>query len=75
MGQEIYINRRGRISNLRSWLRVRDRFLGLLASLRLWKLDYPSDHSMVDYIRHIRGRYEDELAGKPIKTPKHLPAE
>lgn len=75
MGQEIYINRRGRISSLRSWFRVRDRFLGLLASLRLWKLDYFSDHSMVDYIKHVRSYYEDELAGKPIKTPKHIPAE
>lgn len=75
MGQEIYINRHGRISNLRLWLRVRDRFWGLTASLRLWKLDYFSDHSMVDYIKHIRGHYENELAGKPIKTPKHIPAE
>lgn len=75
MGQEIYINRRGRISNLRSWLRVRDRFWGLIASLKHCKLDYFSDHSMVDYIAHIRGHYEDELAGKPIKTPKHFPAE
>ena len=75
MGQEIYINRRGRISNLRSWLRVRDRFWGLIASLKLCKLDYFGDHSMVDYIAHIRGHYEDELAGNPIKTPKHIPAE
>ena len=75
MGQEIYINRRGRISSLRSWFRVRDRFWGLLASLRLWKLDYFSDHSMVDYIAHIRSHYEDEMAGKPVKTPKHIPAE
>ena len=75
MGQEIYLNRRGRISNLRSWFRVRDRFWGLLASLRLWKLDYFSDHSMVDYISHIRGHYRDELAGKPVRTPKHIPAE
>ena len=75
MGQEIYINRRGRISSLRSWFRVRDRFWGLLGSLRLRKLDYFSDHSMVDYIKYVRGHYEDELAGRPIKTPKHIPAE
>ncbi len=75
MGQEIYINRRGRVSSLRSWLRVRDRFLGLLASLRVWKLDYFNDHSMLDYISHIRSHYDDELAGKPVKTPKHIPAE
>jgi triacylglycerol lipase len=75
MGQEIYLNRRGRISNLRSWFRVRDRFWGLLASIRLWKLDYFSDHSMVEYIAHIRDYYRDEQAGKPVRTPKHIPAE
>ncbi len=58
MGQEIYLNRHGKISNLRSWFRVRDRLQGLLASLRLWKIDYFSDHSMVEYIKHIRFYYE-----------------
>ena len=75
MGQEIYLNRHGRISRLRSWFRVRDRFWGLVASLRLWKFDYFSDHSMVEYIAHVQSHYHDELAGKPIKTPKHIPAE
>lgn len=75
MGHEIYLNRHGRISYLRSWLRVRDRFRGLLASMRVGKLDYFSDHSMIEYIAHIRKLYDEELAGKPIPTPKHLPAE
>jgi triacylglycerol lipase len=75
MGQEIYLNRNGKISSLRSWLRVRDRFRGLLASLRVWKLDYFSDHSMVEYIKHSRRHYDDEVAGDRIPTPKHIPAE
>jgi triacylglycerol lipase len=74
MGQEIYLNRRGKISNLRSWLRVRDRFRGLLSSLRVWKLDYLSDHSMVEYLSYIRAMYEEEQSGKPIKKPRHIPA-
>lgn len=75
MGQEIYLNRHGKISNLRSWFRVRDRLQGLLASLRLWKIDYFSDHSMVEYIKHIRFYYEQELVGTRIRPPKHLPGD
>jgi triacylglycerol lipase len=75
MGQEIYLNRKGQISSLRSWLRVSDRFRGLLSSLRVWKLDYFSDHSMVEYIHHIRNLYDDEASGKIIKKPRHVPAQ
>ena len=75
MGQEIYLNRKGQISSLRSWLRVSDRFRGLLSSLRVWKLDYFSDHSMVEYIHHIRNLYDDEASGKIMKKPRHIPAQ
>jgi triacylglycerol lipase len=75
MGQEIYLNRHGKISYLRAWFRVRDRFRGLLSSLRVGKLDYFSDHSMFEYISHIRKIYDEEQSGIPIKTPKHIPAE
>jgi len=73
MGQEIYLNRHGKISYLRSWQRVQDRFRGLLASLRVWKIDYFSDHSMVEYIRHVRTLYDDELEGRIVKRPRHIP--
>ena len=75
MGQEIYLNRHGRISYLRSWLRVRDRFRGLISSLRVGKLDYFSDHPIAEYIGRIAKLYQEELAGNPVKTPKHIPAE
>jgi len=75
MGQEIYLNRKGKISYLRSWLRVYDRILGLFASLRLLKIDYFSDHSMAEYIAHIKRHYQAELAGKSIRTPRHIQAE
>ncbi|MEQ1825912.1 MAG: lipase family protein [Pirellula sp.] len=75
MGQEIYLNRHGKISYLRSWMRVRDRFRGLLSALRVGKLDYFSDHSMIEYLGHIRKLYKDELAGNPVKTPRHIPAD
>ena len=75
MGQEIYLNRHGKISYLRSWLRVRDRVLGLFSALRLRRLDYFSDHSMDEYISLIWRYHEAELAGKNIQTPKHIAAE
>lgn len=75
MGQEIYLNRHGKISSLRSWFRVHDRLRGLIASLRLWKIDYFSDHSMVEYIKHIRAYYDDERSGVKVRPPKHLPGD
>ena len=75
MGQEIYLNRHGKISYLRSWLRVRDRILGLLAALRLRQIDYFSDHSMNEYIGHIQRHHDEELAGKTRPVPKHIAAE
>lgn len=75
MGQEIYLNRHGKISYLRSWLRVRDRILGLLAALRLRQIDYFSDHSMNEYIGHIQRHHDEELAGKIRPVPKHIAAE
>ena len=75
MGQEIYLNRHGKISYLRSWLRVRDRILGLLSALRVRRLDYFSDHSMNEYIAHIQRHHDEELAGKIRPVPKHIAAE
>lgn len=74
MGQEIYLNRNGKISYLRSWFRVRDRLKGFLASLRAWKIDYFSDHSMVEYIGHIRKIAMEEEEGRIVKKPRHIPA-
>jgi triacylglycerol lipase len=75
MGQEIYLNRHGKISYLRSWLRVRDRFRGLLSSLRVGKIDYFCDHSMMEYLTHIKKLYDEEKAGNSVRTPRHIPAE
>jgi triacylglycerol lipase len=75
MGHEIYMNRHGRISYLRSWARVRDRILGLLANFCHGKIDYFSDHSMVEYVTHIQKHYADEVAGNVIPTPRHIAAE
>lgn len=70
MGREIYLNRRGKISSLPLWLRWHDAWRGFLHSLSQWKIDPFSDHSMIEYIRHIRGHYESEKDGNKIRMPK-----
>lgn len=70
MGREIYLNRRGKISRINAWLRVHDRWRGLLATLRAGKLDYLSDHSMSEYIAHLKEYYLAEQRGERIRGPK-----
>jgi triacylglycerol lipase len=70
MGKEVYLNRHGRISRLPAALRWHDSWRGFITSLRAWKLDYLSDHSMKEYIRHIRAQYEEEKKGKKIVAPR-----
>lgn len=72
MGREIYLNRRGKISRIHSWLRLHDRWRGLLRGLGAWKIDLLTDHSMLEYIQHIRAYYEAEQRGERIRTPKAI---
>src|SRR5436190_11320025 len=48
-GNEIYLDRYGRIRKLTGVLRSRDRWRGLLGGLRKWKLDLLTDHSIRQY--------------------------
>lgn len=61
-GQEIYLDRRGRISKLTGVLRSRDRWKGLWGGLLKWKLDFLSDHSIHLYAEHIARAVERETA-------------
>lgn len=70
MGREIYLNRRGKISSLPIWLRWSDAWRGFLQSLRKWKFDQFSDHSMIDYIGHIEKYHQSEKEGKRVRMPK-----
>lgn len=70
MGKEIYLNRRGKISSLPFWLRLHDGWRGFLRSLKKWKIDHFSDHSMIEYIGHIEKYYEAEKSGKPTRMPR-----
>lgn len=62
-GNEIYLDRYGRIRKLRGVLRSRDRWRGFLAGLLRWQLDMLSDHSIGLYAQHIAAAVEQEIAG------------
>lgn len=59
-GQEIYLNANGKIRRLTSWQRVKDRWRGFFRSLRERRFDPFSDHSIVEYVTHIRAAVEED---------------
>jgi triacylglycerol lipase len=61
-GNEIYLDRFGRIRKLTGIWRSRDRWRGLLTGLLRWQLDLLSDHSIKLYAQHIVAAVNDELA-------------
>jgi triacylglycerol lipase len=52
-GQEIYLDRHGRIRQLTGIWRSRDRWRGFVKALAKWKLDLLEDHSIKLYAQHI----------------------
>lgn len=70
-GEEVYLDRKGRIRKLRGVLRSRDRWRGLIGGLWKGKLDLLSDHSIGQYAQHIAAAagQEDTVAGRgPAQT-------
>ena len=61
-GDEVYLNRHGRIRKLRGVLRSRDRWRGMVAGLLRGKIDMLSDHSIGLYAGHIATAVEEEVA-------------
>jgi triacylglycerol lipase len=65
-GNEIYLDRHGRIRKLTGVLRSRDRWRGLMSGLFQWRLDMLSDHSIKQYAGHLAAAVDKEsgaLAG------------
>ncbi len=62
-GNEVYLDRYGRIRKLTGIWRSRDRWRGFLAGLWKWKLDMLSDHSIGLYAGHIASAVQHEEAG------------
>ena len=59
-GEEIYLDRHGRIRKLSGVLRSRDRWRGFVGGLLKGSLDPFSDHSIHLYTAHIAAAVEDE---------------
>jgi triacylglycerol lipase len=80
-GQEIYLNAYGQIRRLTRWQRIKDRWRGFVRSLREGRIDHLSDHSILQYIEHIRAAVageENPLArlrlARPTATTSTPPA-
>jgi triacylglycerol lipase len=59
-GNEIYLDRHGRIRPLTGLWRSRDRWRGMIKGLFRWKLDLLEDHSIRLYAKHIVAAIEKE---------------
>ncbi len=52
-GQEMYLNRNGRLKEISGWQRLSDRIQGFFQGLFKFRVDHLSDHSILQYIEHI----------------------
>ena len=53
-GTEMYLNRNGKLKNIKGWRRLSDRIQGFCKELiSKFRIDHLSDHSIVDYIESI----------------------
>lgn len=75
-GNEIYLDRFGRIRKLTGVWRSRDRWRGLIAGLLKWKIDLLTDHSIHLYAEHIAAAVKEEDAaltnGRDTKHAEQL---
>jgi triacylglycerol lipase len=62
-GNEVYLDRYGRIRKLTGIWRSRDRWRGLVKGLLKWKLDLLTDHSIGQYAEHIATAVKQEDVG------------
>jgi triacylglycerol lipase len=69
-GREIYLNAYGKIRRLTRWQRVKDRWRGLVRGLRERRFDPFDDHSVVEYVAHIRAAVEEDefVILRPLRT-------
>jgi triacylglycerol lipase len=59
-GREVYLNAYGKIRRLTGWQRTKDRWRGFVRGLREGNFDHFADHSIHQYIGHIRQAIEEE---------------
>ncbi len=68
-GDEIYLDRFGRVRKLSGVSRSRDRWRGFVSGLLKWKFDPFADHSIGLYAKHIAAAVQEEHAA--IGTGRH----
>ena len=61
-GQEVYLNADGKIRRLTWFQRVKDRWRGFFRGLKDRSFDPFSDHSITQYVAHIRAAVEEDEA-------------
>jgi triacylglycerol lipase len=69
-GQEVYLNAYGKIRDLTHWQRLKDRWRGFIRGLKEGRIDFFADHSIKEYISHIRSAVEDDegITLRPITS-------
>ena len=63
-GNEMYLDRFGRLRDLTGVWRSRDRWRGLFTGLLRWEIDWLTDHSIKQYGKHIAAAADYEETGK-----------
>ena len=59
-GQEVYLNAYGKIRQLTRWQRLKDRWRGFVRGLKEGRIDFFADHSIKQYIGHVRSAVEED---------------
>ena len=75
-GSERYINRSGKMVNIKGWRRISDRLQGFLKGLLKFRVDQLSDHSIIEYIERIDeiSRTQRENLDEEMTTIESVPA-
>ena len=74
-GQEMYINRHGKLESIQGWRRFSDRLQGFLGGLLKLQIDQFSDHSILEYIDVVYGLLRDKGLGPAKKQAASSEAE
>lgn len=57
-GQEMYLNAYGKLRKLTGYQRLKDRWRGFWGSIKYGRVDHFSDHSILEYVKHIASHCE-----------------
>lgn len=69
-GQEMYLDRNGKLRDMAGWKRLSDRVQGFFKELTRFRIDQLSDHSILDYIRIIHTLVKQESASGSANSEK-----